>query len=81
MMLNNEISFGLEDGGIMVKTEGTDIRIAFDPQRFRPSEVPILFADNTKIKGLGFQVRHHIRDIVRDQMNYFMDSNNRCSLS
>lgn len=81
MLLTDEISFGIEDQGIIVKTDGPDIRISFDPDRFRPSEVPILFADITKINGLGFEVRHHVRDIVRDQMNYFMDCNNRCSLS
>ena len=81
MILTDEISFGIDDGGIMVKTEGPDIRIAFDPERFRPSEVPILFADITKIRGLGFQVRHHVRDIIRDQMNFYVDCNNRCSLS
>lgn len=81
MLLNGEIAFGIEDGGITVKTEGSEIRIAFDPDRFRPSEVPILFADITKIRSLGFEVRHHVRDIVRDQMNFFMDCNNRCTLS
>jgi GDPmannose 4,6-dehydratase len=81
MILTSEISFGLEDGGITVKTGGPEIRIVFDPERFRPSDVPILFADITKIKNLGFQVRHHVRDIVRDQMNFYMDCNNRCSLS
>ena len=81
MILANEISFGIEDGGILVKTEGPDIRICFDPQRFRPSEVPILFADITKIQRLGYQVRHHIKDIIGDQMNFYMDSGNRCSLT
>lgn len=81
MILDNEISFGIEDGGILVKTEDSDIRITFDPERFRPSEVPILFADITKIQRLGYQVRHHIRDIICDQMNFFMDSANRCSLT
>lgn len=80
MMLTDELSFNLSDGGIVVKTDGPDIRVEFDPERFRPSEVPILFADITKIKGLGFEVRHHVRDIVKDQMNYFMDENNRCTL-
>lgn len=81
MILTNEIAFGIEDGGIVVKTEGSDINVVFDPERFRPSEVPILFSDITKIQGLGFQVNHHVRDIVRDQMNFFMDCNNRCTLS
>lgn len=81
MILTNEISFGIEDGGIVVKTEGPEINVVFDPERFRPSEVPILFADITKIQGLGFKVNHHVRDIVRDQMNFFMDCNNRCTLS
>jgi len=81
MLLSGELTFGIEDGGIIVRTEGPDIRIAFDPERFRPSEVPILFADITKIRGLGYEVHHHVRDIVHDQMNYFRDCNNRCCLS
>jgi GDPmannose 4,6-dehydratase len=81
LMLAGEISFGIQDGGITVKTGDSDISVQFDPDRFRPSEVPILFADITKIKELGFTVRHHVKDIVRDQMNYFMDENNRCTLN
>ncbi|MDD1730095.1 MAG: GDP-mannose 4,6-dehydratase [Methanospirillum sp.] len=81
MILSDEISFGVEDKGILVKTEGPEIRIQFDPDRFRPSEVPILFSDITKIQHLGYQVRHSIDDIIRDQMNFFMDSANRCYLT
>jgi len=81
LILTDEISFGIEDEGILVRTDGPDIRITFDPKRFRPSEVPILFSDISKIKKLGYQVRYQIRDIIRDQMNFFMDSANRCSLT
>jgi GDPmannose 4,6-dehydratase len=81
MLLCEEITFGIEDGGIIVKTDGSDIRVTFDQDRFRPSDVPILFADISKIRGLGYEVRHHVMDIVRDQMNFFMDYKNRCTLS
>ena len=81
MILTDEISFDIEDGGILVRTDGPDIRIRFDPDRFRPSEVPILFSDISKVKKLGYQVRYQVRDIIRDQMNFFMDSKNRCLLT
>ncbi len=81
MILTDEISFDIEDGGILVRTDGPDIRIKFDPARFRPSEVPILFSDISKVKKLGYHVKYQVRDIIRDQMNFYMDSKNRCLLT
>jgi len=80
MILEGEIEFGPQDGGITVKTGKKEISIEFDPDRFRPSEVPILFADISKISQLGYEVRYSIRDIVQDQMNYYMDPDNRTSI-
>jgi len=28
-------------------------------------------ADTEKIKSLGFKVKHTLRDIIRDQLNYY----------
>jgi GDP-D-mannose dehydratase len=35
--------------------------------------VPILLAGTAKIEELGFQVQHSLRDIINDQLNYFLD--------
>jgi GDPmannose 4,6-dehydratase len=77
MLLENEIDFELGDAGINVRSGAKTIPIAFDPERFRPAEVPILFADITKIKELGFASTYSVEDIIRDQLNYFMDEKRR----
>ena len=80
MMLEGSVDFGPEDGGVIVKTQTRNVPIVFDPERFRPSDVPILFADIAKISKLGFEVNYNIKDIVQDQMNFYMDPENRCSI-
>ena len=80
MILDGTLDFGPQDGGILVRTAEKTIPIEFDLDRFRPSDVPILFADIRKIKQLGYEVRYQIRDIVQDQMNFYMDPENRCSI-
>jgi len=77
MLLENEIEFTIEDEGVWVHTDKGKIPVVFDPKRFRPSEVPILMADISKIKGLGFKVEHKLTDIIRDQLNYFLKPENR----
>ena len=56
MLLEHEIEFTIEDEGVWVYTDKGKIPVVFDPKRFRPSEVPILMADISKIKRLGFKV-------------------------
>lgn len=80
MMLEGEIEFGLSDEGIIVKTKNADIPVKFDQERFRPSDVPILFSDIGKISSLGYQVRYHIRDIVQEQIKFYSNPENRCSI-
>ncbi len=77
MLLEGEIDFELEDAGINVRSGAKTIPIEFDPDRFRPAEVPILFADITKIKKLGFASTYSVEDIIRDQLNHFMDEKRR----
>ncbi len=77
MLLDGEVEFTLDDRGIVVHTDKGDVHVTFNPDRFRPAEVPILMSDTTKIKELGFSVKYGLRDIIRDQLNYFMKKENR----
>ncbi len=77
MLLEGEIEFDIKDKGIFVYTEKKKIPIEFDPNRFRPAEVPILFSNTKKIQKIGFESRYGLRDIIRDQLNYFLDPKNR----
>ena len=77
MMLEEEIEFTIEDKGIWVHTDNGKIQILFDPNRFRPAEVPILLSDISKIKKLGFEIKYSLRDIIRDQLNFYIKKENR----
>jgi len=77
MLLKNEIRFEPQDKGIFAITESGRISIEFDPDRFRPAEVPILLSDTNKIQGLGFKIEHSLKDIIRDQLNYYLDAKRR----
>jgi len=72
-MLQGELEFQLEDKGIIVDTNKGKVLIEFDSQRFRQAEVPILLSNTEKIQRLGFKVEHKLRDIINDQLNYFME--------
>ncbi|MBA7486602.1 GDP-mannose 4,6-dehydratase [subsurface metagenome] len=77
MLLEGEIEFNPGDQGIIAKSGERKIPILFDPERFRPAEVPILFADTTKIRRLGFSSTYSVEDIIRDQLNFYMDEKKR----
>ena len=50
-ILEGDLDYALEDKGIKVHTDKGIVPIEFNPDRFRPAEVPILFADTAKIKN------------------------------
>lgn len=77
MILDGELEYSLEDRGINVHTEKGVVPIEFNPDRFRPAEVPILFADTEKIQGIGGKIEHTLNDIIRDQLNFFLKKENR----
>lgn len=77
MLLDEEIEYTIEDRGIIVDTNKNKIFIEFDPKRFRPAEVSTLMSDTTKIQELGFKVNYGIKDIIKDQLNYFLKRENR----
>jgi GDP-D-mannose dehydratase len=76
-LLAGSLEYELEDQGLTVRTNRGDVRVEFDNARFRPAEVPILLSDTRKIQALGSKVRKSIRDIVRDQVNYYFDEGRR----
>ena len=74
LMLNDGLSFELEDEGIWAHTDIGKIAIHFDADKFRPSELPILLADTSKIRRLGFKVEHSLSDIVREQVGHYVNA-------
>ncbi|MDD4651098.1 MAG: GDP-mannose 4,6-dehydratase [Methanothrix sp.] len=77
MMLRGELEFSAQDGGVKVKAGEKEIKIIFDLERFRPAEVPILLSDTKKIGSLGFKTEHTVRDIIRDQLDHYLDEAER----
>jgi GDP-mannose 4,6-dehydratase len=78
LLLNEELEFTLEDKGILVKTNEEEIHIEFDPQLFRPTDVPVLLSNPNKvIEELRFRPMRKLVDIIRDQMNYYLNPENR----
>lgn len=77
MLLRGEVEFGAEDGGVIAHSGSDKVKIEFDPQRFRPAEVPILFSDTSKIAGLGFEAKKSLMDIIEDQLNYYLSEAER----
>jgi len=72
MLLNGEVEYGLNDGGLSIDTRRGRVSVRFDASRFRPADVPILFSDPRKIEKLGFKITHSLEDIVREQLNYYL---------
>ena len=72
-MLEGKLEFQLSDIGIVAITNKGKITVEFDEGKFRLAEVPILLARTAKIGELGFQVQHSLRDIINDQLNFFLD--------
>ncbi|MCK5040257.1 MAG: GDP-mannose 4,6-dehydratase [Candidatus Aenigmarchaeota archaeon] len=77
LMLKEKLNFSIEDKGIWVHTDQGKIPIEFDSKRFRPAEVPILLSDTEKIEKLGFKIEYKLKDIIKNQLNYFLEKDNR----
>jgi len=73
LMLEGKLEFQLSDVGIIAITDKGNIPIEFHKEKFRPAEVPVLLASTAKIRELGFQTSHTLKDIINDQLNYFLD--------
>ncbi|UTB33136.1 MAG: GDP-mannose 4,6-dehydratase [Methanobacterium sp. ERen5] len=69
-ILEEGLEYKAQNGGINVFTDNGKVAIEFDPERFRPSEVPISLCDNTKIRSIGAKYSYSLKDIIRDQLDY-----------
>lgn len=79
LILEGELEYTIEDKGIQVETEKGTVNIQFNPDRFRPAEVPLLLSDTSKIQKLGAKIEYSLNDILKDQLNYFLKKENRNS--
>ena len=77
MMLERELEYKLSDKGINVITDKGTVPIEFNPERFRPAEVPILFSNTDKIQKIGAKIEHSLNDIIKDQLNFYLKKENR----
>lgn len=77
LILEGELEYTIEDKGIKVDTQQGEVMIEFNPDRFRPAEVPILLADTNKIQKLGAKIEYSLNNILNDQLNYFLKKENR----
>jgi GDPmannose 4,6-dehydratase len=79
LILDGQLEYNIEDKGIKVDTDEGQLMIEFNPDRFRPAEVPILLADTTKIQKLGSKIEYSLNDVLKDQLNFFLKKENRTS--
>jgi GDPmannose 4,6-dehydratase len=77
MLLSDAVSYNLDDKGLIIETDKRKFKVQFDPNKYRPSDVPILISNNTKIKNLGFVAKKNLFDIINDQINYYLDPTHR----
>lgn len=77
LMLVEGLTFDREDEGLLLETSRGEVRVCFERSRFRPSDVPILLGDASRSRALGFESRASLRDIVRDQVDYYRVPLNR----
>ena len=77
LMIGGRLQFSPVDKGLTITTDKGPVKINIDPSRYRPSDVPVLLSDTTKIKNLGFTTNYSLKNIVNEQMNYYLDPANR----
>jgi GDP-4-dehydro-6-deoxy-D-mannose reductase len=53
----------------MIELAGVEARIEVDPARFRPSELPHLVGDPTKLQSLGWKPSRSLDDALRDALH------------
>jgi len=66
MLLEEGLAYDLGDQGLSIRSGDRTITVDFDPERFRPAEVPILLADIRKAGEIGYAPRRSVGEIVRE---------------
>jgi GDPmannose 4,6-dehydratase len=76
-ILEEKLEYTIKDKGINVQTDKGNVSIEFNPDRFRPAEVPILLSDTEKIQKIGVKSEYTLNSIINDQLNYYLKKDNR----
>lgn len=79
LIMEGQLEYTIKDKGIQVETPNGNITIKFNPDRFRPAEVPLLLSDTRKIQKIGAKIKYSLNDILKDQLNYYLKKENRNS--
>lgn len=77
MILEDQLEYNIQDKGIKVTTDSGPINIEFNPDRFRPAEIPFVLCDNRKIQKIGGKIACSLSDVINDQLDYFDRKENR----
>ncbi len=77
IMLEEGLEYTIQDKGINVNTDQGKVLIKFNPDRFRPADVPMILSDNQKIQKIGGTIDYSLSDVIQDQLNYFDLKENR----
>ncbi|HWQ66604.1 MAG TPA: GDP-mannose 4,6-dehydratase [Methanospirillum sp.] len=80
-IIEGNISFSQSNRGIIVYSRDTQIEIHFDPNKFRPVDIPILIADARKVSKIGYQPVCSLRNIIQDQLTYYRQAPPHAPLS
>jgi GDPmannose 4,6-dehydratase len=64
------LEYTLNDKGLNVYTDKGIIKVTFNPDRFRPAEVPIMLSDTRKIQKIGVKMEYSLKDIISAQLDY-----------
>jgi GDPmannose 4,6-dehydratase len=76
-ILEEKLEYTIKDKGINVQTDKGNVSIEFNPDRFRPAEVPILLSNTEKIQKIGVKSEYTLNRIINDQLNYYLKKDNR----
>lgn len=72
MILEDQLEYTIQDKGIKAQTDdGKNITIEFNPDRFRPADVPLILCDNQKIQKIGGKIEYALGDVIQEQLDYF----------
>ncbi len=75
-LIQKEVSFSPSDIGFVAFAGKDKYVIEFDPNKFRPADIPILIADTSKISKLGYKPIFSHKDIIEDQLKFYRCTHN-----
>ncbi|MBV7337064.1 hypothetical protein KFU94_54325 [Chloroflexi bacterium TSY] len=56
----------------LIALSDTPVQVQIDPDRLRPSDVPVSVCDNHRlVEGTGWQQRYSLQDTLRDLLDWW----------